>query len=242
MAAQAAEARRPGPLRSLSREQVLDAALEIMSDEGLDAVSFRSVSKRLGVNPMALYTYVKNKDELLAGMFDTVVQQLEMSLGDPGVPAEDQLIEYFVAARRMIIENADLYRIARPVGVPGADWDMIERIYSLFAAVGLPPAALVETQLTLIQYTIGNALFWASLGPAGLAPLMQSGGDAIAELDPQSYPHLCNTFRTDAESVDPETTFAATVRSIIRTAVSHRGFASTGNSKPATRRRRKEKS
>lgn len=216
--APAAEARRPGPARSLSREKILDAALRIMTSDGLDAVSFRSVSKRLGVNPMALYTYIKDKNELLAGMYDTVMRQFEAPLADGNATAEDQLVAYFSAVRRIMIENADLYRLARPAGVPGADWDMLERVYSLFGQLGLAPAAVVETQLTLMQYTLGNALFWAALGPDGLTPLIQATGGAIADLDPQFYPHL-HDFRKLDEFPDPEATFAANVRSVIHMAV-----------------------
>lgn len=215
--AAAGRAGRPGPARSLSRDEVLEIALEIMATKGLDAVSFRSVSKRLGVNPMALYTYIKDKDELLAGMYDAVMARLEIPTDDGQVAAEDQLVAYFSAVRLLLIENADLYRLARPAAVPGADLDMVERIFSLFDRLGLAPAAVFETQLTLIQYTVGNALFWASLGTEGLAPLIVSMRDALAELDPEVHPHL-QTLRGLDDVAAPATAFEAAVRSIIRAA------------------------
>jgi AcrR family transcriptional regulator len=213
---------RPGPARSLSREKVLEIALEIMAGKGLDAVSFRSVSKQLGVNPMALYTYIKDKDELLAGMYDTVMSRLEIPADDGRLAAEDQLVAYFSAVRLLLIENADLYRLARPTGVPGADLGMAERVFALFGRLGLAPAAVFETQLTLIQYTVGNALFWASLGTDGLAPLLLSMREALAELDPAIHPHL-QTLRELDDVAAPATAFEAAVRSIIRASAADGG-------------------
>lgn len=209
----AGAARRPGPAPSLSRAQVIDSALDVMAADGLDAVSFRSVSKRLGVNPMALYTYVKDKNELLAGMYDTLLSRLEIPAAAES--ADDQLTAYYVESRRLLVANADLYRLARPVGVPGADLSLAERVFALFAELGLAPAAVVETQLMLMQYTIGNALFTASLGADGLAPLMASMSEAMTD-DAESYPHL----RGFAELALPDaaTTFERTVRAIIRAA------------------------
>ncbi len=49
----------------LSREQVVDAALELVDHEGLDALSLRKLAVSLGVTPMALYWHVADKTALL---------------------------------------------------------------------------------------------------------------------------------------------------------------------------------
>lgn len=59
----------------LNRERVLAAAVAFADREagGTDALSMRKLAQDLGVVPMALYKHVANKEELLAGMVDTVV-------------------------------------------------------------------------------------------------------------------------------------------------------------------------
>lgn len=64
------EPRRAEPL---NRARVLESARELADSEGLDAVSMRSLAARLGVVPMALYKHVSDKDDLVAGMIDSVV-------------------------------------------------------------------------------------------------------------------------------------------------------------------------
>lgn len=49
----------------LSQEQVVDAALDLVDREGLDALSLRRLAVSLGVTPMALYWHVADKDALL---------------------------------------------------------------------------------------------------------------------------------------------------------------------------------
>ncbi|MFN8027008.1 MAG: TetR family transcriptional regulator [Acidimicrobiia bacterium] len=52
----------------LDADEIVDAALVILREEGLDAVSMRTVSAALGVSPVPLYRRVGNKDDLLAAM------------------------------------------------------------------------------------------------------------------------------------------------------------------------------
>ncbi len=54
----------------LSAEAIIAAAIEIMHERGLDAVSMRSVASRLGVSPVPLYSRVGNKDALLDAVAD----------------------------------------------------------------------------------------------------------------------------------------------------------------------------
>lgn len=67
--------------RRLSREAVLRAAVELADEQGLGAVSMRKLGDLLGVVPMALYNHVANKQELLDGMIDTVVAEIEPPTG-----------------------------------------------------------------------------------------------------------------------------------------------------------------
>ena len=61
----------------LSRERVLRAAVDLADDAGIDAVSMRRLAQELGVVPMALYKHVANKEELLDGMVDVIVGEID---------------------------------------------------------------------------------------------------------------------------------------------------------------------
>ena len=65
------------PRVPLSRERVLDAAVALADEGGVDALSMRKLAQELGVVPMALYKHVSNKDELLDGMVDVVVGEID---------------------------------------------------------------------------------------------------------------------------------------------------------------------
>ncbi|MET8046356.1 TetR/AcrR family transcriptional regulator [Streptosporangium sp. NPDC005286] len=58
----------------LTREAVVEQALEIGDAEGLQAVTIRRLAQELGVTPMALYWHFKNKEQLTVGMADHLVE------------------------------------------------------------------------------------------------------------------------------------------------------------------------
>lgn len=49
----------------LSEQQIIDAALEIIRESGVEGLSMRLLSRRLNVTPMATYYYVRDKQDLL---------------------------------------------------------------------------------------------------------------------------------------------------------------------------------
>ncbi|WP_030451112.1 TetR/AcrR family transcriptional regulator C-terminal domain-containing protein [Herbidospora cretacea] len=63
----------------LSRERVLEAAVALADEAGLDGLSMRRLASELGVVPMALYKHVANKDELLDGIIDAVVSEIDLT-------------------------------------------------------------------------------------------------------------------------------------------------------------------
>jgi AcrR family transcriptional regulator len=72
-----------GPERrlSLTRERVLEAAIDLADREGLDGVSMRRLGQELGVEAMSLYTHVRSKEDLLDGMADAVVGAIPRPAG-----------------------------------------------------------------------------------------------------------------------------------------------------------------
>lgn len=69
----------------LSREDVVDAAILLMREHGLDGLTMRAVAAELDVTPMATYHHVRNKDELVGLVAQQVMSQTTpLVLGSDG--------------------------------------------------------------------------------------------------------------------------------------------------------------
>jgi len=60
----------------LTRDRVLEAAVEFADREGIVALSMRRLAQELGVEAMSLYTHVRSKDDLLDGMVEVIVAEI----------------------------------------------------------------------------------------------------------------------------------------------------------------------
>ena len=65
------------PRAPLTRDRVLRAALTLADTQGLDALSMRALGAALGVKAMSLYNHMKDKEDLLDGMVELVVSEIE---------------------------------------------------------------------------------------------------------------------------------------------------------------------
>jgi AcrR family transcriptional regulator len=65
-----------GPRAALGRRQIVDVALLIADEEGLEAVSMRRLARELRAGAMSLYHYFQSRDELLDLMGDTVAAEM----------------------------------------------------------------------------------------------------------------------------------------------------------------------
>jgi TetR/AcrR family transcriptional regulator, tetracycline repressor protein len=76
--------------KDLSRDKVVDAALSILRDHGLAALSMRQVAAALGVQPSALYWHVESKQELLAQLAERILADpAERIRADPAATRPD---------------------------------------------------------------------------------------------------------------------------------------------------------
>jgi AcrR family transcriptional regulator len=66
------------PQVPLSRARVLDAALRLADEGGIEAISMRKLAQALGVQAMSLYNHVANKDDILDGIVDIVIGEIEV--------------------------------------------------------------------------------------------------------------------------------------------------------------------
>jgi AcrR family transcriptional regulator len=64
--------------KPLSSERILTAALDLADEGGIEALSMRKIGQRLGVEAMSLYNHVANKDEILNGLVEMILGQIEI--------------------------------------------------------------------------------------------------------------------------------------------------------------------
>jgi AcrR family transcriptional regulator len=127
--------RRERPAKpALSREAIVEAALAITREEGLDAVTMRRLAQALDTGPASLYVYVANRDELHELLFDAAIGTIETEPIDPARWRE-QLKELSRRMVKMMVEDYPGIAILAMAKIP----------------VGDNALRLVETMLTLLK-------------------------------------------------------------------------------------------
>jgi AcrR family transcriptional regulator len=171
-------ARRP-PRRSLTREAVVDAALAVLDEGGVEGLNMRAVAERLGTGPASLYAHVSGKDELLALLIDKLSGEIEIPV--PGAaPWQDQLKDVIRGMRRVLGAHRDLARASLgtiPTG-PNA-LRLIDAVLGVLRDAGLPEMVIAYAVDILPLYATATA-YEESLFRAKELP--DQGAEYIAEL------------------------------------------------------------
>ncbi|HEX8582760.1 MAG TPA: TetR family transcriptional regulator, partial [Acidimicrobiales bacterium] len=81
---------RPRRSEALSRDRIVDAAVELLDAAGPAGLTFRVLTERLATGPGAIYWHVANKGELLAAATDAVVAAA-LAAGPTGSSPEDRI-------------------------------------------------------------------------------------------------------------------------------------------------------
>ena len=146
-----------GQRAGLTREQITDAAMGLLRDEGLDAVSMRRVADRLGVAPNSIYAHVADKAALIDELIDAM-------LGGVPTPTDDgwrERIERVMRdSRRALLAHPDLvpFALVRQSVGPNA-LRLGEVTLTSLREAGLDGAEAVTGLQVLLVHTIGSAAF-----------------------------------------------------------------------------------
>jgi AcrR family transcriptional regulator len=87
----------------LTRERVLNTAVALADRGGVEALSMRKLAQALDVVPMALYRHVANKDELLSGLVDVVIGEIDPPL--EGADWKTAMRQRILSARRALLRH-----------------------------------------------------------------------------------------------------------------------------------------
>jgi AcrR family transcriptional regulator len=119
----------------VTRERVLEAAVALADEGGLDAVSMRKLGQRLGVEAMAMYRHVRDKEDLLDGLAEVVLGEIEPP--PPGGDWKAGLRGQILAARSVMLRHPWAPRLLEDRGTSGpAALEHIERVLATLFAGG----------------------------------------------------------------------------------------------------------
>ena len=91
------------PRVPLTRERVLRAAIDFADERGISALSMRKLGHELGVEAMSLYNHVKNKEEILDGMVDLVIGEIDLT--PDGADWKTSMRNRILAARETMLRH-----------------------------------------------------------------------------------------------------------------------------------------
>jgi AcrR family transcriptional regulator len=182
--------RRGGPDLPLERERIVSTALKIVDRGGLKALSMRKLGAELGVDPMAVYYHIPNKQALLDAIVEAVMAGIDLSVDHPGDRAEERILGAARVYRDALLAHANALPIvlARGPATPAA-LRPVERLIGILRDAGLPPAQAFAG-MQLIAAAVRGAV---GVAPAadGEKPHRPEQIDAMMRaLPPDEFPNL----------------------------------------------------
>ena len=173
----------------LTRDRVLQAAMDLADEGGIEAVTMRRLGQALGVEAMSLYYHAANKDDILAGIVDLVVHEIEL-------PAADG--DWKAAIRASAISAHQVLRrhpwacnllMSGPRVLP-ARLRHIDALLGRLADAGLPDEVTDLAYHALDSHILGFTLWEAGYTSAFKRLPADFMTTMVRDLSLEEYPHL----------------------------------------------------
>lgn len=183
---------------SLSREQIVAEAVNLLDTDGIEALSMRKLGTRLNAGATSLYTHVSNKDELIELVVDEVYGEIQVPKPSSGTDWRPAALECATNVRAAILRHPWIASVLGEVGMAYLGPNMMrlnEETLELFQSAGFSPQRAEVALKTIWAYVIGTAATEA----AWLTMLARSGREeqewaervaAIASQAMEPYPRL----------------------------------------------------
>ena len=179
---------------ALSKERIVEAAIEILDADGESALTFRALAARLATGPGAIYWHVASKNELLAAATDNVIARVMTDVVSGAEPRE--------TIRAIALGVFDAIDTHPWVGtqLSGEPWQsailqILEGVGGQLQALGVPERAQFDCASALVNYILGLAGQYAAA--ARLLPperdrsaFLATVAARWAQLDPAEYPFV----------------------------------------------------
>lgn len=205
---------RPETNKPLTRQQVLDEALRLIDEEGLEACSMRKLGARLGVEAMSLYNHVENKRALLDGVVESLV--LQAPLPDRAdVTSREELWAFAHSMRAGLRAHPRVLPLiaASPLRTPGALL-ILDRLLDTIHRAGATGVKSIYALQVIVGYVIGHTLVQTGGRAMDLEP-GPSGPSAWRQVPAETYPRLHSLLPAVAQW-DPDREFDFGLRALFQ--------------------------
>ncbi|MFI5959697.1 TetR/AcrR family transcriptional regulator C-terminal domain-containing protein [Cryptosporangium sp. NPDC051539] len=154
---------RPGPRRVLTEEAILDAALALLDEGGLEAASIRRIAAAVGVAPNAVYTYFPDKAAVLGALVDRFLGTVEYSSARPW---RERIRGLAVDVRTRLSAHPAVASLlmSSPMGGPNT-LAIGEFLLEALDAGGLAPDAAARASYLVMVYVLGALALEAAEHP-----------------------------------------------------------------------------
>jgi AcrR family transcriptional regulator len=171
----------------LSRERILQAAIELADEDGIEALTMRRLGRRLGVEAMSLYNHVADKEDILDGMVELVTTEFEVPTGTPDW--RTSIRSCTVSAHGVLRRHPWASSVIESRARSGpARLRLLDATIGVLAGAGFPMPVVIRTLMALDSHTYGFTLqeqAWPF--PVEAAPEMAA---ALAADLPDEYPNM----------------------------------------------------
>jgi AcrR family transcriptional regulator len=139
----------------LSKAEILEAALALVDEEGLEALSMRRVAASIGVSPMGLYRHVATRDEIVQGIADMALEDIDIELDATGT-WDAQLKAVFIQIHETLLAHPGLIHVlhVQPISAERA-LDTVEALLGILRGSGFSGEEAVAIVGALQSYTFG---------------------------------------------------------------------------------------
>ncbi|SDS46723.1 DNA-binding transcriptional regulator, AcrR family [Friedmanniella luteola] len=174
----------------LSRTLVVQAALDLIDEDGLQNLSMRAVGQQLGVGAMALYRYVSGREDLLEAVVASLVDGLRAQL-DPDLTGTWQgyLQTLAHAVRRVAVEHAAAFPLIA-TRHPAAPWlrpplrspELVEDLLTNLSGHGFTDEQVADAYRAFSSFLLGHLLLESAARGADTAPVEEPFDEGDAQI------------------------------------------------------------
>jgi AcrR family transcriptional regulator len=180
------------PRVPLTRERVLQAAVALADERGIDSLTMRALGEELGVEAMSLYYYFANKDELLDGMVDLVYGEIELPPDEADWKTAIRRVE--MSAREALSRHRWAITLMETRTRPGpANLRHHDSVIGRLRAAGFSIKQAVHAFSLLDSYVSGFALQELTMPFDTSEELTEAAESILAQFPAAEYPHLAET-------------------------------------------------
>lgn len=177
---------------ALTRDEIVQAAIQLLDEAGLEGLSLRRLADRLGVRAPTLYWHVRDKRQLLDLMAEAIIAQVEpeeLSRPRHGQPWWEWLAERSQRAFQALIAHRDAALVMAGNRPTDRTLPHLEDILGTLVAVGFPPTEALQSVVSLGTLVMGCALEWQAEAARSADPEAERAAATLLELREQ-YPNL----------------------------------------------------